>query len=117
MNRSWRARSSSEISQSAVKPPYATERDSTASTDRRPFLAEVGLDDALVVDDLARLADCQDGAMVEHDEALGEPHHGAHRMLDDHDGHALRRERTDLAGGTGERLVHVEKPRPSRPRP
>src|SRR6266436_9404909 len=125
MDTNWPARTASEISQSAVKPPYATERDSTASTDRRPFLAEVGLDDALVVDDLARLADCQDGAMVEHDEALGEPHHGAHRMLDDHDGHALRRERTDhrehildlLASETGERLVHEEKARPSRQRP
>src|SRR6266851_7073839 len=87
----WPARTASEISQSAVKPPYATERDSTASTDRRPFLAEVGLDDGPVVDDLARLADCQDGAVVEHHEALGKPHHGAHRMLDDHDGHTPRR--------------------------
>src|SRR3984893_15278442 len=95
MDPNWPAGTAAEIPQSAVKPPYVTERDSTASTHRRPFLAEVGLDDALVVDDLARLADCQDGAMVEHNEALGEPHHGAHRMLDDHDGHALRRERAD----------------------
>src|SRR6516164_10125091 len=81
----------SEISQSAVKPPYVTERDSAASTDYRPFLSEVRLDDAPVVDDLARLADCQDGAVVEHHEAFGKPHHGAHRMLDDHDGHTPRR--------------------------
>src|SRR5258708_18633325 len=83
MDTNWPARTASEISQSAAKPPYATERDSTASTHRRPFLAEVGLDDALVVDDLARLADCHDGAVGEHDEPLGDPHHGAHRMLDD----------------------------------
>src|SRR5215813_4027177 len=91
MDTNWLEPTASEISQSAVKPPYATERDSTASTNYRPFLTEVGLDDTAIVDDLARLADCQDGTVVEHHEALGKSHHRAHRMLDDHDGHTLRR--------------------------
>src|ERR1700730_13260034 len=112
MDTNWPPRTLSEISQSAVRPPYATVRDSTVSTDRRPFLAEVGLDDARVVDDLAPLADRQYPTVVEHDEALGEPHHGAHRMLDNHDSDAPGGERADhreqvldlLAGETGERL-------------
>src|SRR5262249_31069224 len=91
MDTNWLEPTASEISQSAVKPPYVTERDSTASTDCRPFLTEVSLDDAPIVDNLARLADRQDGAGADPHEALGKPHHGAHRMLDDHDGHTLRR--------------------------
>src|ERR1700736_5632977 len=113
------ARTARETSASAGRPPEATVRPSTASTDRRPFLAEIRLDHAFVLDDLAGVTDREDRAMIEHDEALGQPHHRAHGVLDDHDRGALRGKRADhlehvldfVAGKSGERLVHQHEAR------
>src|SRR6266480_4521321 len=85
METNWRSPTDSETSHSAVNPPYATVISSSSSTGCRPFLAEIGLDHALLVGDLARPASHQDSAVVEHHQSAGEPHHGAHRVLDDHD--------------------------------
>src|SRR5262245_61983121 len=84
----------------ARKPPYATERPFTSSIPRprpsvgdsrlcilarHPLLAEIGLDHGMILDDGARQAGREDAAMIEHDEPVGQAHHGVHRVLDDAD--------------------------------
>ena len=54
-----------------------------------PALAEIGLDDLGVADDVVRLAGGDQPAMVEHGEMIDQLHHRLHRVLDDQDGDAV----------------------------
>src|SRR5207302_5220985 len=82
------ALTSMETSCSACSPPYDTEMLSSRST-CSPLLAEVRFDHVRQVDHRRGTARRDRFTVVEHDEAVGEPHHGMHRVLDDDDRHAF----------------------------
>src|SRR3954463_4056889 len=65
--------------------PYVT-RKSRASSMRGP---KVRVDHLRVAHHLARQAGCNRLAVGQHDDAVGELHHGAHHVLDEDDGRAL----------------------------
>ncbi len=48
--------------------------------------AEIGFDDTRIADDLVGSAFGDLDAMMNHDDALGESHHGRHDVLDQEDG-------------------------------
>src|SRR5687768_9418911 len=79
------ASTESETSASAFSPPYDTLSPSMRST-RHPSLAEIGLDHLCIGRYRFRAAGGEERAVVEHEQTLGEAHHGFHRVLDDDDG-------------------------------
>src|SRR5471032_84917 len=86
----WPSCTASETSVSARRPPYETDRLVTSSMlSGRPFLAEVGLDHTSILHHLSWRAARQDTTVIQHDKAIRDPHHRVHRVLDDHDRHAL----------------------------
>jgi len=60
-----------------------------------PLLAEIGLDHTAVVRHHLRIALGDDRAVVKHEEAVDEPDHRLHGVLDDGDGHAIARKLLD----------------------
>src|SRR5262245_51826060 len=61
----------------AVRPPYPAGTFSSVSTGA-PFLAEVGLDDALIARYGIWRSLSPHGPVIQHDEPIREPHHGMH---------------------------------------
>src|SRR5690606_33634740 len=70
---------------SAGMRPYATRSSAISSIPFEPLPAEISLDHGRVARDRVRVAACEHRAVIEHDEAIDEPHHCVHRVLDDHD--------------------------------
>src|SRR5690606_16396749 len=81
-------------------PEYPAVMFSTSSMGH-PLFAEIGLDDAWVLDDSLWWPFDEHRAMIEHYETVGHAHHGLHRVLNDDDRHALR---CQLADHTDDRL-------------
>src|SRR5690242_16501734 len=122
------------VPSSATVSPSRTSIDTPCSTRTAPYpastsrttilLAKVGLLHGGVADDLVRRALCDALARVQHDDALGAAHHGAHDVLDHDDRDALGVEAkqdgedvVDLgARQAGHRLVRDQELRPGRHR-
>src|SRR3954449_351915 len=73
------------------RPPTKTSRKNQKSGIACPLVwdAEIGVDDVLVRPHLVRRAVADLLAVIEHDDAVGDVHHHAHVVLDQHDGRAV----------------------------
>src|SRR5262245_60060052 len=85
METNWPASTETDTPRITGKSPSPALSASTFSIGG-PLLAEVGLDDARMACHRLRAALHQHRAVVEHDEAIDQAHHGLHGVLDDDDG-------------------------------
>src|SRR5205809_6041193 len=70
-------------------PPYPALNASISSIGDPPALAHIGIDHGGILRDVRGLPLGQHGTLVEHDEAMDQPHHGLHGVFDDDDRDAL----------------------------
>src|SRR5215468_3084132 len=80
----WPSPTVIETSRRACKPPYATCKFSMLST--HPPLSQICLDDLRFPGHLLGRALRQHAAMIEHNKAIDQTHHGAHGVFDHDDG-------------------------------